>query len=153
MEYFYHEAFDIDFKAVHEGGARWGIFDSAGNLKPGMEQVLRGARSDTLMQPVPGGVGSSPSIEIDEPDARGSAVKLRGRVLHVDPAPVAVHIFMRVDGRGWPKPTYAQSFVLANPDGFWEAGLFNDGHRRHCSYHSFEITTFSGVMSCAEGSL
>jgi len=42
--YFYFEAFDEPWKSKYEGdvGSHWGIWDSQGNLKPGMESVLHG---------------------------------------------------------------------------------------------------------------
>jgi hypothetical protein len=44
VETFYFEAFDEAWKVVHEGpqGACWGVWDTQGALKPGMDDVLAG---------------------------------------------------------------------------------------------------------------
>ncbi len=44
VPYFYFEAFDERWKAAYEGpqGACWGIWDTAGDAKPGTQEVLNG---------------------------------------------------------------------------------------------------------------
>lgn len=48
VQNFYFEAFDETWKTAKEGpqGAHWGIWDKAGNLKPGMETVLSGGEPE-----------------------------------------------------------------------------------------------------------
>jgi PKD repeat protein len=44
IQFFYFEAFDETWKSDNEGpqGAHWGIWDKAGNMKPGMKKVFSG---------------------------------------------------------------------------------------------------------------
>lgn len=50
VQYFYFEAFDESWKANNEGpqGARWGIWDKDGNMKPGMEKILLGKEPEAI---------------------------------------------------------------------------------------------------------
>lgn len=56
VKVFYFEAYDETWKAAHEGpqGAHWGVWDSQGVLKPGMQQVFDGVTvPDNWTQPLP----------------------------------------------------------------------------------------------------
>ncbi|PAV14145.1 hypothetical protein ASJ81_15465 [Methanosarcina spelaei] len=58
IQYFYFEAFDETWKSVNEGpqGAHWGVWDKDGNMKPGMEKVLKIPQASFSGSPTSGNI-------------------------------------------------------------------------------------------------
>jgi hypothetical protein len=121
VDYFYFEAFDESWKAAAEGpqGAHWGIWDSAGNMKPGMQAVFAG---DTVPDNWSGNTvidgPGTPETHFTYVPAYGSVHDLAGRVAHVKPGEYQVAVYIRV-GNWWVKPYAATPSTSILPDGTW----------------------------------
>ena len=124
VSYFYFEGFDESWKAGYEGpqGACWGIWDRAGQMKPGMQAVFDGqtVADNWSGTAIPGGPGT-PAIELTYVPPMSSSNHLRGRVWHVRPVDYRVAVYIRVRGRVVDKALVGQS---AHGDtAGWELGL------------------------------
>ena len=114
----YFEAFDEAWKAGYEGpqGAHWGLFDTSGTIKPGMDAFFNGQTTTLNCNGmIPGPIG----ISFTYVPPYGSADPLEVAVTGVRPADYAVasYIFIGVLNTWWTKPTQAQPTVSINPDG------------------------------------
>lgn len=130
VTYYYFSAFDEAWKAQSEGpqGAHWGIWDENGIMKGGMEAVFTGVTvtGEWATQSIPGGPGT-PEIRFTFVPAVGSHEDLRGQVLHVAPAEYRVLVYIRVRGRWWTKPTFAQPFTSIASSGTWVTDITTGG--------------------------
>ncbi len=130
VTYYYFSAFDEAWKAQSEGpqGAHWGIWDQNGIMKGGMEAVFTGVTvsGDWATQSMPGGPGT-PEISFTFVPTVGSHADLRGQVLHVAPAEYRVLVYIRVRGRWWTKPTFAQPFTTIASSGSWVTDIATGG--------------------------
>jgi exo-beta-1,3-glucanase (GH17 family) len=128
--YFLFEALDEAWKARYEGpqGAHWGLFDEAGTLKPGMQDVFDGKTSaDTWSsRPIPGGPGT-PTLGFTFVPAYGTFSDLQGQALHVAPTDYNVTACIQVAGRWWTKPTAASPLTPIGPDGRWTVDITTGG--------------------------
>jgi exo-beta-1,3-glucanase (GH17 family) len=133
VKYFYFEAFDEAWKAAHEGpqGAHWGLWTSAGALKPGMQPVFDGfivAPQGDCAQPVEG--SGTPSVTHSFVPVFGDIVRnLSGRVLHVRPADIATvtYIYIGELGTWWVKPTAASPTVTPACNGSFSVDFTTGG--------------------------
>lgn len=129
--YYYFSALDEAWKAKYEGpqGARWGVWTSAGAMKPGMQQVFDGATvaDNWSTQRIPGGPGTA-SIEFTAVPPYGSNADLAGRVLHVDPLAHKVAVYIQVAGSWWTKPTAAAPLTSIAASGAWTTDITTGGN-------------------------
>jgi glucan 1,3-beta-glucosidase len=125
----YFEAFDETWK-TSEGsvGANWGIFDTAGIMKSGMQKVFDG---DTIPNNWSGetlinGPGT-PAIDTTVVPALGSYVNLQGTVSHVIPKNYGIVVYIKVGSNWWIKPTYTSAVTKINVDGSWTCDVTTGG--------------------------
>lgn len=128
--YHYFSAFDEGWKTASEGpqGAHWGIWDEKGIMKDEMEGVFAGetVTGDWTTQTIPGGPGT-PEISFTLIPVVGSHEDLRGQVLHVTPAEYRVLLYIRVRGRWWTKPTFAEPLTAISSSGRWVTDITTGG--------------------------
>ena len=113
---FYFEAFDETWKANTEGpaGAHWGIWDTTGAIKPGMDAFFNGQTAAvTCNGPIPGPV----AVKFTYVPPYGSGDVLEVQVTGVRPADYVLAAYINVYGGWWTKPSWAQPTVTINPDG------------------------------------
>lgn len=124
VEYFYFEAFNEAWK-TDEGsqGPHWGVLDSSGNMKTGMNAAFDGTNAaDTWSRPIPGGAGPA-QLQFTSVPVLGSIEDLRGQVTGVDPALYRVAIYIEVDGLWYPRPSYTSPTIYPGIDGMWSADI------------------------------
>ncbi len=130
VDVFYFEAFDEAWK-TGEGtvGPHWGIFDTAGVMKDGMQPVFDGQtmennwECDTLLD----GPGD-PEIAFTFVPEYGTRDNLEGKVSHVIPKDHGVVVYIKVGSRWWIKPTYASPVTRINVDGTWICDVTTGGY-------------------------
>jgi len=127
-QYFYFEAFDEPWKVSDEGtlGAHWGIWDTEKKMKPGFEKVFAGQTvADNWSPPQPPGIKIDPEFK----DIRkGMAVSpLSGTVAGVDTTKYKVAVYIKVEGKWWTKPTFADPDTPINDDGTWNCDIMTGG--------------------------
>ena len=126
----YFEALDESWKGPREpGGAEacWGIADTAGVLKPGMQRFFQeGPGPPPPTCGVPGGPGA-PLIEFTRIPPYGSGVTLKGRELHEATCESYVAVYLRVAGGWWTKPTFADPRTAIARDGTWSTNVVTGG--------------------------
>lgn len=125
IEVCFFSAFDEPWKGTDDG---WGIFDSAYNLKPGMEilfQPINAIDSTWLCKKVNG--SARDTLAFISPPA-GTFLTLKGRVNMVNPCDHKIIIYIKVPGANWwIKPTFSQPSVPILCDGTWEAPYATGG--------------------------
>lgn len=128
VPYFYFEAFNEDWKSAYEGpqGAHWGIWDSAGGMKPGMDAVFAGQTAPLACDGTIDGPGT-PALSFVFVPPYGFDLPLQGRVSHVSPASYGVAVYIKVAGGWWTKPTFAQPVTLILGDGTWSGDVVTGG--------------------------
>lgn len=139
----YFEAFDESWK-TNEGtvGQHWGLFDTAGVMKAGMEKVFQG---DTMVDNWTGdflvGGEGVPAIDTVFVPKIGTSDNLQGKVLHVKPKDYGIVVYINVPGAGWwIKPTYASPVTKINPDGSWICDVTTGGSDQTATkFHVFLI--------------
>ena len=130
VQYFYFESFDETWKAAHEGpvGSHWGIFDTNGILKPGMQDVFDGK---TIPDNWGGGVvncdPSLPNLSFTHVPAYNSFDNLSGRVCRVRPADFRIVTYIRVINNWWVKPFATQPLTTILNDGTWSCDITTGG--------------------------
>lgn len=122
VDFYYFQAQDELWKSAYEGpqGKNWGVFDTEGNLKPGMRQVFEGKTvPDNWSVPmIPGGPGA-PALKLTAMPDYGSFSALEGRALHVAPPDFKVGVYILVRSGWWVKPTAANPLTTISRDGGW----------------------------------
>ncbi|HSB68745.1 MAG TPA: glycosyl hydrolase family 17 protein [Candidatus Methylomirabilis sp.] len=130
VEYHYFEAFDESWKVRQEGpqGACWGLWDKDGTLKAGMQDVFDGKTMPDNWSgtEVVGGPGIA-SISFTRVPPYGGSENLGGEVRHVRPADHRVAVYIKVGGRWWTKPTFAEPLTRIRPDGTWMCDITTGG--------------------------
>lgn len=116
---FYFSAFDEEWKDEGGVGPHWGVWDSAGVLKPLNEPVLEG---EWAGEEVIGGPGA-PSIVITTPPDPSDGT-FEGNVQHVVPNDHRVALYIRVGGGWWTKPFTDAPLTWIRGNGTWKAFLF-----------------------------
>lgn len=129
-EYCYFEAMDEQWKAKYEGpqGGHWGIWNSAGEMKPGMQQVFDGVTvaDNWSVTTVPGGP-ETPALEFTNVPPYGSHADLSGRAWHVNPGEYKVAVYILVANGWWAKPTAAAPLTAISRSGLWTVGITTGG--------------------------
>lgn len=113
---FYFEAFDESWKVASEGpqGAHWGIWDTNGVLKPGMDALFNGQSTSLSCDgTIPGPV----AIEFTYVPPYGSGDFLEVQVNGVRPSAYVLATYIKVGSGWWSKPTFLDPTVPINPDG------------------------------------
>lgn len=120
VAYFYFEAFDEPWKTEDSWGPHWGVWDSTGNMKPGMKAVFDGETipDNWSNNQIPGGPGD-PVIEFTYVPPIGSSDNLRGQIFHVRPVDHGVAVYIKVRGKWWTKPYWNDPVTVIFPDGSW----------------------------------
>jgi exo-beta-1,3-glucanase (GH17 family) len=133
---FVFSAFDEAWKAgTGEGavGATWGIWNEAGQMKPGMQPVFDGQTSpdDWSGNSLPGGPGT-PVIQITYLPAYSVFLSpedtLRGKLLHAAPAQHRIATYIQVNGLFWIKPRADQPAAEIQPDGSFSVDIVTGGN-------------------------
>ena len=128
VPYFYFEALDETWKAAYEGsqGAHWGVWDTNGVLKPGMQAVFDGQTVAVSCNGIPGGPGV-PDLHFTYVPPYGSFDQIEGEALHVLPSDYKVVLYVFVVGSWWVKPTFAMPLTSIQQDGTWLASIVTGG--------------------------
>lgn len=130
VDYFYFVYKDEPWKAAYEGpqGAHWGIWDEAGDLKPGMQAVFEGQTiaDNWTCGDIPGGTGT-PAIELTVLPPIGSSDDLRGQAWHVEPGDYGVAVYIKVHGGWWTKPYWNNPVSVIACDGSWVCDITTGG--------------------------
>jgi uncharacterized protein (TIGR03437 family) len=124
---FYFEAFDEPWKAAYEGpqGAFWGIWDTNGVLKFGMDQFFSGQNTAVSCGgALPGPVGIRPTFV----PVYGSSLQLEVQATGIRPQDYAVATYINVSGNYWSKPYFAQPSVTLNSDGSARIPIVTGGY-------------------------
>lgn len=113
----YLEVFDDGWKIASEGpqGAHWGIWDSTGVLKPGMDAFFNGSLTAANCNgtiPVPVAMNSV----CVPPYGADSLDRLEVQVAGVQPGGYKIAAYIRVGGDWGTKPVFAQPTVGIDPD-------------------------------------
>ena len=129
---FYFEAYDEAWKVASEGpqGAHWGIRNSTGTLKEGMNLVYEGytlPETVLMRQMQPATLPGPPSIQLTTIPAYGSANGIAGLVTGVDTADYVVATYINVAGGWWTKPYFDQPTVLIGPSGTFAVDTVTGG--------------------------
>jgi hypothetical protein len=124
------EAYDEPWKANYNDYPSLGLWDSSGNLKPGMATVFEGGGTSTEggcdpSSPI-GGAGT-PTITFTSVPVIGSTNNLTGQVAHVASASDNVFVVIYVDGNWWLKPYADSPLTPINCDGTWSADIVTGG--------------------------
>jgi len=127
--YMYFEVFDEPWK-TSEGavGPHWGVWQSDGTLKAGMERVFNG---ETVVNNWDGDIIGGPGIAeifFTSVPSIGSSSVLEGTVLHVKPSEYAVVVYIKVGNGWWIKPYDIQPFTAINKDGTWACNIVTGGN-------------------------
>jgi hypothetical protein len=130
---FYFESYDEAWKAQSEGpqGAFWGIRNSAGTLKIGMNLVYEGYTLPSaifMRQIPPSTLPGPPSIKITTIPAYGSQNGIAGVVTGVQTNEYVVATYINVAGGWWTKPTFANPTVPINSDGTFTCDTVTGGN-------------------------
>ncbi len=130
VDYFYFVYKDEPWKAAYEGpqGAHWGLWDEAGELKPGMQAVFddQTITDNWSCGDIPGGTGT-PAIELTQVPPIGSSDDLRGQVWHVLPGDYGIAIYIKVHGGWWTKPYWHNPVTIIFCDGSWVCDITTGG--------------------------
>jgi len=122
VQFFWFEAYDEQWKASYEGevGACWGLWDSAGNLKQGMDEIFSG---------VVGGGSVEPALEITYIPPIGSIEDLEGYAWHVIPDKyrVVVYIYVPNANGWWIKPSFDDPLTEIEDTGSWSCPIVTGG--------------------------
>src|ERR1700687_4519577 len=113
---FYFEAFDETWKVASEGpqGAHWGIWDTTGVIKPGMDAFFNGQTAPVNCN---GPIPRPTAVQFAYGPPYGSTDSLEVQVTGVQPAAYVLATYVNVFGGWWTKPTFAQPTVAINCDG------------------------------------
>jgi exo-beta-1,3-glucanase (GH17 family) len=140
---FYFEAFDEPWKEIYEGpqGACWGIWDEAGELKPGMLATFQGERSEDTWsggEEIPGGLGE-PEITFTFVPEIDTFDNLQGRVLHVRPSEYAIVVYIHITS-WWVKPYSNRKLTPLSFDGSFIVDITTGGvDQRANEIHAFLV--------------
>jgi len=126
IQYFWFEAYDEAWKAEYEGeaGACWGLWDSEGQLKPGIDEIFAGNAGSGKVVPE-----REPKLDLTLVPPMGSITDLAGIAWFVNPEDyrVAVYIYVPDAGGWWIKPTFDFPLTEINKDGSWSCPVFTGG--------------------------
>lgn len=131
IKVFYFSAMDEKWK-TSEGlvGPNWGIFDTSGVLKQGMQRVFDGDSSypnnwiDTMLVDGQG----TPLISSLFVPKIGTTDKLKGKVSHVVPSKHKIVVYIKVGNGWWIKPFYDNPNTKINYDGTWSCNVTTGGY-------------------------
>ena len=126
IQYFWFEAYDEPWKAEYEGeaGACWGLWDSEGQLKPGIQEIFAGNAGGGKLVPE-----REPKLDLTLVPPMGSITDLAGIAWFVNPEDyrVAAYIYVPDAGGWWIKPTFDFPLTEINEDGSWSCPIFTGG--------------------------
>ena len=132
VRYFYFSFKDEEFKRLYgEGlaGACWGLWTDDAELKPGVMEVLDGARIENNWSNNNGGGSGSgePEIIFTKVPAFNSRENLVGQVFNLDPDQHAIAVYILVRSRLWIKPTAANPLSSILPNGIFITDITTGG--------------------------
>lgn len=140
VSYFYFSAFDESWKSQYEGpqGACWGIWNTEGSLKPGMQSVFdnKSINNNWNNDNIIGGPGN-PSILFSHVPEYGSFDNLSGSVLHIKPVEFRIAVYIYVGG-WWTKPYFSRPLTNISCDGSWLCDITTGGSDQRAT----EITAY-----------
>ncbi|HEX3800964.1 MAG TPA: glycosyl hydrolase family 17 protein [Verrucomicrobiae bacterium] len=129
VPFFYFEGYDEGWKS-DEGavGPNWGIWQSDGTLKPGMEPTFDNRISSTNWNAPIDGAGI-PSLSFSNVPAVGDMTNLyvSGTASHVSPFSVFLCLYIQVNGSWYQKPYYTAPYTAINPQGTWQCEYATGG--------------------------
>ncbi len=133
VSYFYFETFDENWKNEPCGmGPYWGIWEENGEMKPGMQDVFDG-------NSIPDNWSGEPEISFTYVPPYGSFEEyLEGRVRYASPLAHKVAVYIKVLGRWWTKPTFANPLTPIELNGEWVCEIIIGGY----DHQATDITAF-----------
>jgi exo-beta-1,3-glucanase (GH17 family) len=140
IKYFLFEAYDEPWKSSEDSfGPHWGLWDSNGNLKPGMQAIFDGETISNNWggNTVSGGSGSSPQVSITYVPAYGWTNAMTGQVFNVAPASYKIACYIYVSPTWYVKPYATRTLTPIFQDGTWSCLPASTGDVRETMLGAF----------------
>lgn len=123
------EAFDEPWKTIYHNDGGWGIFDSLGNMKPGMDTLFKpfvNIDSTWLCKKL-NNTSNQDTLYIDYMPYITSFLDIKGHVDHINTCDYKITTFIKVYGQWWIKPTYNNPSVPILCNGDWQVDYTTGG--------------------------